>query len=103
MCTIYKVRGGKWDGEDAVLNYKTKKGFYVWLINIELTNYERLVFSATNKVYAVKPKLRRAYVQNIVATSQIYTHNPNDNTNSGRLLNKWYGKSHHYVLEHIRM
>lgn len=87
---IMIVKDGKWKDHKCIIESKTKKGFYVYLIDVKLTTLERLVFGTDNKVYGVSPKYKRAYVQNLQKTNDTLCFDFDDSS-SERLLNKWFG------------
>lgn len=62
---VYIIKSGKYKNQKVVLMYKTKKGYFGYLINDILDDFERLHFNHNGIVDAVSPKYKRVYIQDV--------------------------------------
>jgi hypothetical protein len=97
---VMLITSGKYKNQHAVIHYKTKLGWYVYLIDKKLTTLERLSFGPKGIVYGIASSpYKRVYVQDIVSTDNTICFDFEDK--SSNRLSKYFGKSKSQVLKMI--
>jgi hypothetical protein len=83
---------GKYKDQHALIDYQTKKGWYVYLIDKKLTGFERLSFNSNGIVDAISSSpYKRVYVRELVPLDQTIYFDFDDK--SSYRLHKYLGKS----------
>jgi hypothetical protein len=92
------ITSGKYQNQHAVIDYQTKRGWYVYLIDQKVSTLERLHFSEKGIVYGIDSSpYKRVYVQEMVSTNKSMCFDYDDK--SSYRLSKYFGKSKSQVLK----